>query len=207
VTHIFLHGLGQDSSSWDKTASCLTDSFPVDCPDLFALLGSNEKDYQNLYTAFSNYCNSKNAPLHLCGLSLGGVLALDYSINNPDKVKSLVLIASQYKMPKNLLKLQNILFRFMPESAFKSMGLSKKEVINLTKSMMDLDFNGKLCVISCPVMLICGSKDKANIKASKELESRLSGAILNIVDNTGHEVNKDAPENLAMLLSKFYQNK
>lgn len=46
--------------------------------------------------------------LNLCGLSLGVVLALNYIIDNPKKVNSLVLIAGQSEMPKALLKLQNI---------------------------------------------------------------------------------------------------
>lgn len=51
--------------------------------------------------------------------SLGAVLTLNYAIDHPDKVKALVLIAAQYKMPKKLLKVQNMLFHLMPNSAFQ----------------------------------------------------------------------------------------
>ena len=43
----------------------------------------------------------------------GAVLALNYAIDFPQKAGSLVLIAPQYDMPKFLLKVQNVLFKFM----------------------------------------------------------------------------------------------
>ena len=41
-----------------------------------------------------------------------------YCPEHPDKVKALALIAAQYKMPEKLLKIQNMLFRLMPNSTF-----------------------------------------------------------------------------------------
>ena len=92
-------------------------------------------------------------PLNLCGLSLGAVLALNYAIDFPQRVKSLILIAPQYDMPKFLLKVQNVLFKFMPESQFKDIGLTKKDFITLTNSMADMDFTSGLENVSCPVLV------------------------------------------------------
>jgi len=36
---IFLHGLGQGPSSWDKILSCLPEEKNVSCPDLFHFFG------------------------------------------------------------------------------------------------------------------------------------------------------------------------
>lgn len=72
---IFLHGLGQDPSSWDKILSCLPEEKNVSCPDLFRFFGGEECAYQNLFGSFSRYCEKVNEPFHLCGLSLGAVLA------------------------------------------------------------------------------------------------------------------------------------
>ncbi len=71
--------------------------------------------------------------MDLCGLSLGGVLALQYTIEHPEKVNSLVLIAAQYKMPAKLLKPQNSFFRFMPKSSFQQTGFGKREFMELCK--------------------------------------------------------------------------
>ncbi len=36
-----------------------------------------------------------------------------------------------YKMPKKLLKFQNLIFRFMPQSGFEQMGFGKKDFLKL----------------------------------------------------------------------------
>ena len=82
--------------------------------------------------------------LNLCGLSLGAVIALNYAIDNPTKVKSLVLIGAQYEMPKILLEFQNIIFNLLPETSFKNIGIIKKDFIKLTNSMISLNFSKDL---------------------------------------------------------------
>ena len=138
MKQIYVHGLGQTSDSWTKTIDILQTTDYSLCPNLPDLVHSKEVTYDNLYAAFSDYCNQYDEPIDLCGLSLGGVLALNYAIQYPKKVRSLVLIATQYKMPKKLLKFQNLLFRFMPKSMFQQIvkeriegGANEKAVLGL----------------------------------------------------------------------------
>ncbi len=203
MQQIFVHGLGQTPSSWDKTIENLTMNSNCNCPNLSEMLQNKETNYTNLYTAFSEYCDGFSEPLAICGLSLGGVLALHYGIEHPQKVKLLALIAAQYKMPKNLLAFQNVIFRFMPNAMYRQMGLGKAQFIQLSKSMMELDYSGELNKISCPVLVICGEKDSTNMKASQELAGRLAHAEFCVIEKAGHEVNVDAPERLARILDGF----
>ena len=46
------------------------------------------------------------------------------------------------------------------------MGFGKKDFISLSKSMMDLDFQKDLEKINCRVLVLCGEKDKANMKVT-----------------------------------------
>jgi pimeloyl-ACP methyl ester carboxylesterase len=196
MRYIFIHGLGQDSSNWDETISNIP-KLDIEFPNLSDFLDNQEMTYSNLYRAFSEYCNEISEPLNLCGLSLGGVLALNYAIDYPEKLHSLVLIGAQYKMPKMLLKIQNIIFRFLPNSVFRNMGFQKRDFIRLTKSMSDLDFSKKLSSIECRVLVICGDKDKANQKAAKSLATKISQADIQFVEKAGHEVNINNPKSLA----------
>lgn len=203
MQQIFVHGLGQTPSSWDKTIENLVMNSNCNCPNLSEMLQRKETNYKNLYTAFSEYCDGFSEPLAICGLSLGGVLALHYGIEHPQKVKSLALIAAQYKMPKKLLAFQNVIFRFMSNAMFKQMRLGKAQFIQLSKSMMELDYSGDLNRISCPVLVICGEKDSANKKAAKELVGQLACAEFCMIEKAGHEVNVDAPKRLAEVLDGF----
>lgn len=206
MKYIFLHGLGQTALSWEKTISVMDKKMDINCLDLFALLRNKEINYSNLYQAFSEYCDVFSEPFCLCGLSLGGILALQYGIENPDKISSMALIGTQYNMPKKMLKFQNTIFRIMPNGIFKKMGLEKKDAISLSKSMMDLDFQQNLQKIECPALIVCGEKDKANMQASLQLEKLMPNARLNIIKNAGHEINVDAPKDLGMVLNKFFNN-
>ena len=155
---------------------------------------------------FSGRCDKENNEIVLCGLSLGAVLALNYAIDHPDKVKALVLIAAQYEMPEKLLKFQNLLFHVMPNAMFEQFGFKKADVIRLCGTMAELDLRDSLYKVSCPALIVCGEKDNANKKASKELASYLSDAHFHELLKTGHEANIESPEELAMVLQRFYDN-
>lgn len=204
MQHIFIHGLGQTASSWEKTIDNIAEEIEIACPDLSEMLLDKETTYTNLYNEFSKYCEKYSQPLNICGLSLGGILALQYAIENPSKVNSLVLMGAQYKMPKTLLKLQNIIFHFMPKTMFKQMGFGKKDFIKLTKTMANLDFSKNLGSVKCPVLVICGEKDNANKKAAEELSKKIPNAKIKIIKDAGHEVNVDAPEKLAAVMIAFF---
>lgn len=204
MTAVFVHGLGQTSAAWNEVISRLHHKGQILCTDLPELVRGREVNYQELYQSFAEFCNGKDRKIDLCGLSLGGVLALNYTIDYPEKVSSLVLIAAQYKMPKNLLRFQDFLFRLMPQSMFSQMGFGKRDFLQLCKTMRDLDFSALLPQISCPVLVICGEKDSANAKASAQLAQQIETATLQIIQGAGHEVNTMAPEELTRITKTFY---
>lgn len=205
MRNIFIHGLGQTPASWEKTIAAMTSAEDCLCPDLVPFLFEKEAIYANLYQAFLRYCAELDGPLNLCGLSLGGILALQYTIEHPERVNSLVLIGTQYVMPKRLLKFQNMLFHVMPDKTFQGTGFGKKEFISLSKSMMELDFSEALQEIKCPVLLVCGKKDSANRRAAIEMRQQIVYAKLKLMEAAGHEVNMDAPEELGKLLDDFWR--
>ena len=201
--YIFLHGLGQNASSWDKTLSLLPHNIEAECLELSAFFTEGNCCYNNMYAAFCDYCSAFSEPLTLCGLSLGAVLALNYAIDFPQRLRSLILIAPQYDMPKHLLKIQNVVFKFMPESQFEGIGLTKKDFVSLTNSMADIDFTKDLEKVSCPVLVLCGEKDHANKKAAVKLTEKLPKAEFGIIHSSRHEVNIDNPHELAKAIEEY----
>lgn len=206
MKYLYLHGLGQKPDSWNRTIKETKVSGSSIRLSLAEMSEGKDVTYKELYSAFSEVCDKEDEEIVLCGLSLGAVLALNYAIDHPDKTKALVLIAAQYKMPEKLLKFQNVLFRLMPNSMFKQIGFKKADVISLCGTMAKLDFTDSLHNVSCPVLIVCGEKDNANKKASKELTRYLSKSFFYELLKTGHEVNIEAPEEIAIVLQKFYDN-
>lgn len=206
MKYLYLHGLGQKPDSWNRTIKETKVSGSSIRLSLAEMSEGKDVTYKELYSAFSEVCDKEDEEIVLCGLSLGAVLALNYAIDHQDKTKALVLIAAQYKMPEKLLKFQNVLFRLMPNSMFKQIGFKKADVISLCGTMAKLDFTDSLHNVSCPVLIVCGEKDHANKKASKELTRYLSKSFFYELLKTGHEVNIEAPEEIAIVLQKFYDN-
>lgn len=204
MTYVFIHGLGQTSSSWDEVIARLPANTQIYRPCLDTVLKDRPITFKNLYKSFENECGHIEKPLYLCGISLGAVLALQYTLNDPQSVKSVILIAPQYKMPKLLLGIQNIIFRILPQAAFDSMGFSKKDMILLTASMKEIDFTPMLSSIICPSFIICGQKDKANLNAARALSNAIPNAKSSFIAGVGHEVNTDAPEALASLIKEAW---
>lgn len=207
MKRVLIHGLGQTARSWNETAAAMErrgGSFDIICPELTELLRDKTPCWDGLYGAFEEYCLGFGEPVELCGLSLGGILAIRFCEEHSDMVSGAVLIGAQFVMPKNLLRFQNAVFHLMPKSAFDNTGFGKKELLSLAKSMETLDFSEDLEKITCPTLIICGEKDKQNRKAAVRLHEGISGSELLIVAGSGHEVNVDRPDELGKAVSDFF---
>ena len=200
---VLIHGSGHKATSWNKTLEYINDD--VLCPELSSILDGKEASYDNLYASFVKYCNDIEGKIDLCGLSLGGILALNYTLDYPDKVNSLILIGTPYKVPKVMFSIQNIIFKFLPKSLFEDMAFNKKDTFILGGSMKNLDFSDRIFKIKCPVLIICGEKDKANIKSAYYLSKNIKGSKLEIIKNTGHIINEENPKELALLINNFWK--
>lgn len=197
---MLLHGLGQNSDSWKQVIDCLPteQKEELHTPDLFTL--TEEISYEGLYRGWEQSCQKLPGRLHLCGLSLGAVLALDYTIRYPQRVESLVLIAGQYRSPKFLLSVQSLLFSLMPASNFAQLGISKEQMLRLNR------LSRQLSTVRCPVLLLCGEQDKVNRKASEQMLRLLPNARKREIAGAAHEVNLQAPQQLAKELSAFWES-
>ena len=203
MKNIFIHGSGHMSTSWNETVSYMNNK-DILCPNLSSILNGKEASYNNLYSLFAEYCNNIDGQINLCGISLGGILAFDYTLDFPDKVNSLVLIGTPHKIPKVMFSIQNIIFRFLPKSLFENMAFNKKDTFMLGNSMKELDFSNSVNRIKCPTLVICGKKDSANMKSAYYLADNIPNAKLKIIENTGHIVNEENPKILAEILNEYY---
>jgi len=189
ATKIFVHGSGHKATSWEKTISYMTNNEDIVCPNLSSILEGKEASYENLYSSFVKYCNEFDGQIHLCGLSLGGILALNFALD---------------KVPKVAFSFQNIIFRFLPKSIFETMAFDKKNTFALGDTMKNLDFSDRVKNIKCPTLILCGKKDSANMKSADYLSQSIRSAELKIIENTGHVVNEENPKALADILNEYY---
>ncbi len=209
MINILVHGLGQDAKSWNEVKNQLNNNgINVETPNLFSIEKNDQVNYENLYKRFADYCNSFNEKINLVGLSLGGVLAIDYITEFPEKVNSIILIGTPYEIPKTIFTIQNIIYKFMPKRIFEKMGCSKKDIISLLDSMKNLSIPEKVSNIKSNTLIICGEKEKDNInmKSAKQLNKVIKNSKFIIIENAGHEVNIDNSKELANVVYNFWKD-
>ena len=209
MINILVHGLGQNEKSWNEIKSQLNNNgINVETPNLFSIIKNYQVNYENMYRAFADYCNNFNEKINLVGLSLGGILAIDYVEEFPEKVNSIILIGTPYEIPKTLFTIQNIIYKFMPKRIFEKIGYPKNDMIRLLKSMSKLSIPNKVQNIKCNTLIICGEKEKDNInkKSAKQLNKVIKNSKFKIIENSGHEVNVDNPKKLAKVIYDFWKD-
>lgn len=209
MTNILVHGLGQDETSWNEVKNQLNNNgINVETHNLFSIVKNYQVNYENMYKTFADYCNSFNEKINLVGLSLGGVLAVDYITEFPEKINSIILIGTPYEIPKTIFTIQNIIYKFMPKRIFERMGCAKEDIIRLLDSMKNLSIPNKAPHIKSNTLIICGEKEKDNInmKSAKKLNEVIQNSKFKIIENAGHEVNIDNPKGLANIIYEFWKD-
>ncbi len=180
---VFLHGLGETRDVWNPVIKQLP---KTECISLDVLRTKPPLACWSLEDVCTQIADSLTEPVHLVGLSLGAVIALNIAITHPDKVSSLFVSTPQAKLPKMLMNLQQTLMRVLPTKWVCPPQLSKPELLSMLDSLKGLDLTSQLPTLSMPVTVVCGSKDKANLSAARRISSLIPTAHLELVQGAGH---------------------
>ena len=125
---------------------------------LYQLLQNQDFTYENLFESFVQYCLQFQEKVSLCGLSLGGILAMDFAKTYPQHIQSHIINGAPYKIPRLLFGIQNLIYHLMPQSTFEKMAIKKKDFISLVQSMTYINISKDLELLQCTILLLCGEK-------------------------------------------------
>lgn len=206
-TVVFLHGIGAGPDSWNAQIAGLPDGLTGIAPRIAGLTDADGEGFSLSAAAAAvrdelDRRGVKRA--HLCGLSLGGMVATRFAIDYPDRVSSLVLSGSQVHPNPALMRVQNTIMRILPAKLVAQPGMSKQRMLAVLHAVGQTDFRSELSQITVPTLVLCGEKDRANIPAARELAAGISGADLQLVPGAGHEWNMQQPEEFSRRLNAFY---
>jgi 3-oxoadipate enol-lactonase len=229
---IFSHGWLDDCSVWKPQADIIARDHTVILYDLRGHGRSEKPSGDYSVQALAEDLNSlvqalKLEKVTLAGFSLGGMLSLLYTLQNPGRVSRLVLVGAAAKMPKRahvlgammrvvrhrtLLKTLLVKFRFYkPSSGIIDAFMSKamlvpKEVAqdSFREFTNRYDIRNRISEIRVPTLLVVGEKDiGVPIKCSRYLHGEIEGSELHIVPGSGHEVMVEKPDRFTELLACF----
>ena len=206
----FIHGLGETSDSWAHQISELPAGFrgvavgvrgltaPGPAAEEFTLADASAALVTELDRLGIDQAD-------FCGLSLGAMIAFRTAVDHPSRVRSLILAAGQVKPPRALMTLQNAIMRVLPARLVAPEGVSKARMLAVVDAVAKTDFSRELASITAPTLVLCGSRDRANLPAARAFARGIPRAELRIINGAGHQSNTQVPERFSSALNEFLQ--
>lgn len=208
-TVVFLHGIGAGPDSWNAQIDSLPEGFTGIAPRITGHTDAGNQEF-SLASAAADVRDELDRRgiqrAHLCGLSLGGMVATRFAIDCPERVASLVLSGSQVHPNPVLMLVQNAIMRVLPARLVAPPWLSKQRMLTVLRTVGRTDFRAELAQVTAPTLVLCGLKDRPNLSAARELAAGITLAELQLVPGAGHEWNVHQAEEFSTRLNAFYLN-
>lgn len=229
---VFLHGVGSDKSVWRRQLDrfgqdrrAISFDYPGYGDSDPAIVGMTRDDYATSILAAMTELQVKRA--HICGLSLGGVVAIAMHHAWPKRVQSLLLADSFADHPDG----QAIYDRSLAGSAdMRALAESRADVLlaqpadpavrrEVIETMARIDpaayvigaeavwlanQRERAHAIRVPTLVLCGTEDKPTPPAlSTALAKLIPGARYEPIERAGHLGNIEQPDTFDTLVNAF----
>jgi 3-oxoadipate enol-lactonase len=188
---VLLHGLGTGPCGWQPQLEAFPNAVAPRLDEAEKAMGERE------------------APVDLCGLSLGALVALRFAGEHPDRVHRLVVCAGFARLPVHLRVLQRgmaAVVGALPESrvrnglvsgvpeAYRARALEEVDASTVAKAMRDGASFRLERLPPMATLVLCGERDRLNVKLSRRLAEALPDARFEVVPDAGHVANLDNPK-------------
>lgn len=225
---LLLHGLFGALSNFTHLIERFTKTNTVIVPMLplfeLDLLHTSVGGLQKFVHRFIEFKNYKN--IHLLGNSLGGHVALIYTLKHPEKIKSLILTGSSglfengmgdsypKRGDKEYIRKKTQLTFYDPAMATEELVNECFEITNnrikvikiiaLAKSAIRNNLGEELNLIKQPTCLIWGNNDTITPPfVAREFNKLIPNSELHFIDKCGHAPMMEVPEEFNKILSGF----
>jgi len=239
-TIIFLHGLGSNSADWQQQIDCFSQKYRVIAIDCRGHGRSDKPNGKYTIPLFADDMTQlfkylEIESFHLVGFSMGGMVAFQIAVDNPQIVKSLTIINSSPAVLYNTLAMKMTVWSRL--AYIHLMGLEKlSKVISkkifpsdnqvilreryrasmrmLTKSSYTrslLSFLGwnvsdKLTLLQMPVLVVAAEHDYTPVDLKKEYCKKISKSKLVVIADSYHATPADQPDVLNDHITSFIES-
>jgi 3-oxoadipate enol-lactonase len=221
---VLVHAFGSSSRAWAPQVEGLSDHHRVlaeDLPGHGAAGGPFTLD--RAVASVRDAIDGAGGEAHVVGISGGAVVSLLTCLEHPSAVSSLVLSAGVAHPPR-WFALQRAMTRITPEPLLVRMltGMysggraervtaaeedlrrcGKRTFVAGLREIGRIDLRPRLGLVAAPTLVLCGSKDRANIPLSRRLAAGIPGAELRVVPGATHLWNLQRPETFSATVAEF----
>jgi pyruvate dehydrogenase E2 component (dihydrolipoamide acetyltransferase) len=231
---VVIHGGGGDARTWWKNIDELALKYAVYAPDLPGFGGSQPLLGNYYIPELTEFLDKFTASMglekfHLVGHSLGGGIALDYTLKSPKKVTKLVLVSSLclgreiafwvrlFSLPalvRSLGAVTMALFRGIKwivkqlNPADLILPLSPASVTVggqiTTFRQQTLVLKNRLAEVSVPTLLVWGAKDPiVPVQQAYAAAKVIPHCQVKVFEKRGHNVHRDELEQFSSIITGF----
>lgn len=229
-TLLLLHGLFGGLSNFSDLIEELGSAYHIVFPILPILdLPIKEVNLGNLVKHVEEFIQFKNLDnIHVLGNSLGGHIAQILTLQNSEKIKSMILTGSsglfENAMGSTFPKRGNYEFiKAKTESTFYDPKVATKELVDevfetvndrmkaikiiaTAKSAIRQNLGDKLSTIKTPTLLIWGKNDVITPAfVGEKFKELLDNSELHILDKCGHAPMMEKPKEFIQILTQFLE--
>jgi pimeloyl-ACP methyl ester carboxylesterase len=234
---IFIHGLGSSSQDWEKQIDDFSTRYKVILVDMRGHGQTDKPSGQYSVPIFARDLAGLMDSLeiqvaHICGISMGGMIAFQMAVDYPERVKTLTVVnCGADLVPDSLQDRWNIfqrlvVFRLL---SMRKIGqtLSKRLFIKpeqedlrsvfverwsknnkpaymaAMQGLVGWTVQDKLKEITCPTLVIAADQDYTPLEDKQRIVTEMRNAELVVIDDSRHATPVEHPELFNQTLNDF----
>jgi pimeloyl-ACP methyl ester carboxylesterase len=234
---VFIHGLGSSSRDWEMQIDMFSKNYQVVVYDVRGHGKSDKPPGPYSMTLFANDAIEliealDIAPVHVVGISMGGMVGLQLVVDAPDLVKSLVVVNSGPELIIRTLK-ERIQF-FQRDLIVRILGMRKMgEVLSerlfpkteqgdirkifverwaendprayreSMRAIVGWTVSEQIERIACPVLVIAADEDYTPVEAKAAYVKKLQCGEMVVIEDSRHATPAEKPEQFNEVVMAF----
>ena len=234
---VLVHGLGSSTRDWEPQVGALARRYRVITFDVRGH-GRSSKPRQRYSVAL--FADDTAAliraldlgPVHLVGISMGGMIAFQVAVTAPELVRSLVIVNSGPAMPVKTFAQRTMIWtriaivrlqgmrkmgavlanRLLPKpehAALRAQFIESwaendpRAYLAALKGMLNWSVMDRLKDIRCPTLILSADQDYTPVAVKQAYTAMIPGATLVVIDDARHLVPIERPEPFNQALLSF----
>ena len=234
---LLIHGLGSSTRDWEKQVELFAREYQVITLDL---PGHGRSDKPPGPYSIGMFADDTVAlvrelgvaPLHVVGISMGGMVAFELTVRFPELVRSLTVVNSYPEMRVETLREHLQVWRrflFLELLGMRGTGImlgrhlfpkpehrelrkifanrwaenDKRAYRESLRALLNWDVERHLAEITCPVLVVASDQDYMPLDEKRAYASKIPKAKLIIIEDARHAVTAERPMQFNMILKEF----
>jgi pimeloyl-ACP methyl ester carboxylesterase len=205
---MFLHGLGQTPQDWQDQVTALPDGWSAHAPWLAGLNPTDKPAFKmdEAVAALVSHLDAHGTErTHLCGSSLGAMVAIRFAARHPDRVDRLVVSGGQVRPARIVMTLQVGSMRRTPEEKFAKQGIDKQKAIAVVEGLAKVDLRPDLRLVQAPTLVLVGARERGSFAVSRLISKRIKQGKLGTIKGA-HPLNTASPGDYNTAMVGFLTN-